>query len=363
MTAVVDATRAPNGAKAKKGKPTTSPGNICACGCGLVFSVENLLVASVRSNPALQMRERLDMDAAKEYSKHYKRAKEGQLLEGETAFGLVQVVRLPDGTQVVADGFHRRTGMELANTEKNDFLVAAGTMRRAAHHAAKANLAAVQIRYTNKDKENACRKLWALLGNVSSHDVGKIAAVDHKTAQKYNPHKPLKDEDPPPPPPAPGRAGEIPQKSPPPAPNAKPPAGKPAHPVTPPKQESSSPSPATPAASGEIPQARPATASTKPAAQSAKAPTVVGNSGSKPAAPPPASPHAQSPASAPLDSTEKPPVKSLYTDLVTDGPQSFAIEPGHKRNFAIALMNIEIEIVGIKDGRASGFVRLLGGAA
>lgn len=165
---------------------------VCKCGCGLRFTRTTLRVADVQSNGALQMRVRLNTDAIKEHADHYRRAAAGKLEEGETNYDLIEVVHLPDGTTAVVNGNHRRGGMKDADTREHDFLVAEGTLRQAAHHAARANVGNITVAYTLADKQNACKRLYAIYGNISGRTIAEMAGVSPTTAEK---HRPLEQAD------------------------------------------------------------------------------------------------------------------------------------------------------------------------
>jgi hypothetical protein len=137
--------------------------------------------------PALQMRARLNLDAIKEHAEHYRRARAGKLEPGERPYDLIQVDQLPDKTRAVAHGNHRRAGMDRALIVEQDVLLAQGTLRQAAHHGARANVGNISVPYTADDKAAACKKLFAIYGNISGRVIAEMAGVSPATADRHRP--------------------------------------------------------------------------------------------------------------------------------------------------------------------------------
>jgi hypothetical protein len=161
--------------------------------------VVRMSLADITRDPAMQMRERLDEQAVRDYAEKYEREKKGELREGEKPFPPIDVFHLPSEEFVRVNGLHRDEAMQRAGIVEWEVKVYEGSREDAARFAATANRTNSAVRVTNGDKQRTATNLWKLLGGVSARMVAELAGVDHKTAEKYRPTedagKPRKGKD------------------------------------------------------------------------------------------------------------------------------------------------------------------------
>jgi hypothetical protein len=227
--------------------------------------------------------------------------------------------------------------MEVAGIIEHDFLLATGSMQQASHHAAKANIGNVTVPYSLKDKANACTKLWAFHGAVSIHVIAEMAGVSPTTAGKYMPPELASQP----------RTGK----------------NKKTYRPKPKKQKADSnetPINATPTVQvGQSEYDAEAPPTPSPPSQ-----VTLGTSNrpsqSKSSEPGNGQRVSQEPTEEPEDGEVDEPAETStsYRDLAK-GQQTFSLEPYATQRFSVGDTYVEIEVIVIDGGRASGYVRIV----